>query len=198
MSSQTAAQRIVSERLRRSWLLFVWVLLLAPATAVHAEDFTVSNVTTRLTSHVYVMNAQVDFQFSQKALDALANGVPLTLQMDIEVQRKRSWLPDETVASLEQYYQLRYHALSHQYLVRNLNSGALYTYPSRESALDALGEIRDFPLLDAKLIDPKERYEIELRVKLDIESLPSPLRLLAYISPDWHLGSDWSTWSLQP
>jgi len=145
------------------------------------------------------MDAQVDFQFSQKALDALANGVPLTLEMDIEVHRKRSWmLPDETVATLEQNYQLRYHALSHQYLVKNLNSGAVYNFLSRENALQALGDIRNFPLLDAKLTKPEERYEIELRVKLDIESLPSPLRLLAYISPAWHLSSDWSTWSLQP
>lgn len=172
-------------------------LLLASA-LVCAEDFSIVKVETRLADQVYVMDAQVDYTFSARALEALGSGVPLTLRMDIEVQRQRSWLPDETIASLEQYYQLNYHALSHSYLVRNLNSGALYAYPSQQEAIASLGDLRDFPLLDANLISPDERYEVEVRIVLDIDALPSPLKLIAYVTPGWHLSSDWSAWSLTP
>lgn len=177
--------------------LLLLVLSLA-APLAQASDFAIRKVETRLDQQVYVMDAQVDFDFSKRSLEALDSGVPLTLRMDIEVQRKRSWLPDETIATLEQYYQLNYHALSHSYLVRNLNSGALYAYPTQEEAIASLGEMHDFPLLDANLISPKERYEVEVRILLDIDSLPSPLKLIAYVTPAWHLSSDWSAWSLQP
>ncbi len=177
--------------------LLLALLLLSGLTA-HASGFTVAELNTRLAEQVYVMDANVELEFSRRALEALASGVPLTLRMDIEVQRKRNWLPDETIATLEQYYQLTYHALSDNYLVRNLNSGALYVYPSRESAIQALGQIRSFPLLDANLIVPEANYLVEMRIELDIDSLPSPLKLIAYVFPDWHLSSAWSAWSLQP
>lgn len=178
-------------------LLLVLFLLLVPPLA-HADDFAITKVDTRLAAQVYVMDARVDYTFSNRALEALASGVPLTLRMDIEVERKRGWLPDVTIATLEQYYQLNYHALSQSYLVRNLNSGALYSYPSQQEAISSLGELRDFPLLDANLISPGERYEVEMRIVLDIDALPSPLKLIAYVTPGWHLSSDWSAWSLNP
>ena len=182
-------------RLRR-WLLAL-ALGLVPL-CVWAGEFTVRNADTNLVDGVYLLDAHVDYSFSREALKALDNGIPLTIRLDIEVQRKRSWWFDADVASLEQRYQLRYHAFSQQYLVRNLNSGALYTYPTLASAVEALGDIRDFPLLDEKLIKPREAYEVELRAYLDIEALPSPLRPLAYITPAWHLGSEWYKWSLTP
>lgn len=166
------------------------------AAPLHAEEFTVTSLQTRLQAQVYVMDAHVEYRFTKRALDAFGNGIPLTLQLDINVDRKRSWLPDETIASLQQLYQLRYHALSHQYMVRNINSGALYLYQSQAEAIDSLKEIANFPIIDANLIKGSERYEIELRIKLDTESLPTPLRLISYVTPDWHLSSDWTTWSL--
>ena len=177
-------------------LLLAFLLLAAPL--ARASDFAIKKVETHLAAQVYVMDAQVDYEFSKRALEALDSGVPLTLRMDIEVERKRGWLPDETIATLEQYYELNYHALSHSYLVRNLNSGAVYSYLTQQEAIESLGKLHNFPLLDAKLIAPGERYEIEMRIALDIDSLPSPLKLIAYVTPGWHLSSDWSAWSLKP
>lgn len=177
-------------------LLLFYLLAVAPL--AFADEFVINKVETRLSEQVYVMDAQVDYLFSNRALEALASGVPLTLRMDIKVERKRSWLPDETIATLEQYYQLNYHALSNSYLVRNLNSDALYAFPSQKEAITSLGNMRDFPLLDANLISPRERYEVEIRIVLDIDSLPSPLKLIAYVTPSWYLSSDWSAWPLQP
>ena len=40
------------------------------------------------------------------------------------------------------------------------------------------------------------RYQVKMRTFLDIESLPAPMRPLAYISSDWQLDSDWVSWPL--
>jgi Domain of unknown function (DUF4390) len=63
--------------------------------------------------------------------------------------------------------------------------------------LQALGQVRDFPLIDAYLLEQDERYVLQLGAYLDIESLPTPLRVLAYLNPDWHLSSEWYDYPLK-
>ncbi len=192
----TIPERATPARRGYSYLLFILGLLLA--TPLYAAEFFITGVNTRLQDNVYLLDAHVDYRFSNEALAALDNGVPLTLRLSIEIQRKRDWWLDATVANLEQRYRLQFHPLSHQFLLQNLNSGAFYAFQSLSTALDAMGTLSDFPLVDAQLIKKNENYEVLLQAALDIESLPSPLRPLAYITPAWRLNSDWYTWSLTP
>lgn len=171
---------------------------LTGAAAVQAEEFAIRSASTRLVDNVYMLSASLEYRFSDRALDALRSGVPLTIRLDIEVERSRSYWLDEEIASLQQRYQIQYHALSGQHVVRNLNSGAADAFPSLDSAISALGILVDLPLLDENLVDPDGQYEISLKAGLDIEALPSPLRPLAYLTPSWWHGSDWYSWSLKP
>ncbi len=182
----------------RVWGLCLFALLGLVSGVAHAARFEVHSASTSLVNQVYVLNAGISYEFSERALNALANGVPLTLRMDITIEHERNWWPDSTVAELEQRYQLQYHALSGLHVLRNVNSGASEVYPTLRGALYALGDVRDLPVIDEKLLDGDARYIISIRVQLDIESLPSPLRPFAYITPAWWLSSDWYTWSLRP
>jgi len=177
--------------------LIAALLLLLP-TAALADGIIINGIHTRLQESVYLLSANIDLRPTDEVLEALENGVPITILMEIEIQRKRKWWLDDDMAPLEQRYRLQYHALSHQYLLQNINSGAFYAFHTLHSALNAMGQLKDLPLLDKQLIQPDERYEVLLHAELDIEALPSPLRPLAYITPAWHLDSDWYTWSLKP
>lgn len=146
---------------------------------------------------VYLLDANIDYQFSHTAMEALRNGVPLIVLLDIKVEKKRSWWFNKTIADLQQGYLLLYHALTEKYIVNNLNSGAQNNYESLSTALDRLGQVKDLPILDAHLVNNDDRYIVRLRTRLDLESLPAPMRPLAYISSDWHLESDWYEWPLQ-
>ena len=194
---------LVLKSLRHSWLrlrnrLRLFAAALCLATNVYASDFFITDIHTHIEDGVYLLNADVDYRFGDETLQALSNGVPLTIHLTIEIDRVRNWWTDANIATLEQRYSLQYHALSHQYLLRNLNSGAFYSYPHYHAAVEALGSLRDLPLIDSKLILDNESYSASMRVELDIEALPSPLRPVAYITPAWRLRSDWYTWSLTP
>jgi Domain of unknown function (DUF4390) len=182
--------------IRRLLPLLLLACLCAGSMPSHAEDLVVESASTRLVNKVYLLNARIHYALSAKALDALYNGVPLTLELHIMVYRQRTLLWDEEVASLTQSYQLRYHALTEQYLVKNLNTESQQSYPTLSSALRALGRVHDFPMLDERLLEHGEKYIAYLRVRLDIESLPAPLRPLAYLSSGWRLSSDWYSWPL--
>lgn len=182
------------------WLrLFAITLCLAcPVQHAQASDFVISDIHTEVKEGVYLLDADIDYRFSDEALRALSNGVPLTIQLTLDIERLRKWWLNDEIATLQQRYSLQYHAFTHQYLLRNLNSGAFYSLPHYQAAVEALGTLRGLPLLDSKLMLPDEHYEVAMQVELDIEALPSPLRPVAYITPAWRLRSDWYRWSLTP
>ena len=160
------------------------------------QAFVIQQGETLLVEGVYHINASIDYQFSEEALSALKNGVPLIILMDIEVLRERNWWWDKEIATLEQGYLLIYHALSENFIIHNLNSGTQHNYSNLAAALGALGNLENLPVLDANLLDPSAQYVVRLKTHLDIESLPAPMRPLAYISSEWQLESDWYSWSL--
>jgi len=163
----------------------------------HAEGFNIISANTQLVKNVYQLEANIELNFSGDALEALRSGVPLIILLNIEVLKDRDWWWDKTIAELEQGYLLLYHALSEKYIIHNLNSGAQKNYVSLNAALHSLSNIREFPLIDKNLLEQGDNYYARIRTYLDIESLPAPMRPIAYISSQWQLESDWYSWPLE-
>lgn len=161
-----------------------------------SQQFSVRNAKTELVGEVYRLDAELEYAFSKAALTALGNGVTLTLVLDIEVYLPRRYMWDEDVATLEQRYEVQYQALGDQYLLRNLNSGSQFVYPSLSAALASIETIEQLPIIDSHLLDPDEHYMVRVRSRLDIDALPVPLQLKAYVSSDWWLSSGWYSWDL--
>lgn len=164
--------------------------------AVPAQGFTVQDVSTELDEDVYLMDAQIKYQFSAAAIEALDSGVPLTIELDIEVFQPRKWMWDDKIAGLKQRYRIAYHALTQQYVVTNLNSGAQSSYQNRNVAIHMMGNIRRLPILDRRLVKEDEHYMARMRASLVINELPAPLRTWAYLASEWRLSSEWYEWPL--
>jgi hypothetical protein len=146
---------------------------------------------------VYLLNATVDFELPEGARRAIRDGVPLTLEIEIEIQRGRRFWLDETVATLVQRYEVVFHALSERYLVRNLNSGEQASFATLDAALDFVRVIADLPILDRALLLDKYRYEFAVRANLDVRTMPDTLRFVLFWTDDWRQRSEWYRWSPQ-
>lgn len=183
----------------RAWLLLVgwaWLCLVPLVQAQESGYFTVRDVRSRLERGVFLLDANIDFRFSEEALGALHSGLPLVLRIEIRVEEERRWLWDESVAVLNQRSRLQFHALSDRYLVHNLNTDTRHSYTTLDDALYAVGVVRSFPMLDERLLDPGKTYFARMRATLDVEELPTPMRLWAYVSDQWRLDSEWYQWRL--
>ncbi len=178
----------------RAWLL---VFLLLPVPGLAAE-FEVTRLSTQLLDGSYVMDAEIDFRFSDKALEALQNGVPLTLQIQIQLRREGAWIWEKDELDVRLRYRIRYQALPSVYQVIDLQSKTQQSFVTRESALKALGKLPAFTLVKQEQLQSDRSYLLSLYSELDIEELPLPLRPLAYLTPAWNLSSEWGTWRLQP
>ena len=182
------------------WFAMVAVVVCILPTEVFADvepEFVVRSAGTVLVDKVYQLNANIHYRFSDEALDALDNGVPLVVELAINIERKRDYVWNETVASLRQRYELSYEALTQRYVVTNLNSGADNYYGSRATAIDALGNVSHLPILDAGLLSPDEHYIVNLQTSLALDALPVPMRVLGYFSSNWRISSEWVSWPLQ-
>ncbi|MGA7802674.1 MAG: DUF4390 domain-containing protein [Gammaproteobacteria bacterium] len=199
MTVRTEARRWSVPRLVAAAFILALGCIGAMRTAAAAEEagsFWVRSAHTVLSREVYRLDARIDFHLSTAALDALRSGVPLTIDIHMQAIELRGWLWNRVVADLHQYYQIQYHALSDRYLVKNLNTGLVDSHHSLEDALDEVGIIHGFPMLDERLLQPGGRYQGALQASLDIEALPTPMRVWAYVSSQWHLSTDWYTWPL--
>lgn len=174
------------------------LIAIAPLTAADArgQPFEIRSAESRLSQGVWYATALIDFRLSEDALAALDNGVVLTIELQIRLQRvRRFWLDKET-ATLQQRFQLSYHPLSERYVVRNVNSGEQDSFATLFSALNSMGRIVDLPIIDAALLGVGERYEISMRAVLDQNTLPGPLQVIAFWSSGFRLESDWYEWML--
>ena len=160
--------------------------------------FEVRSADLELKDGVYHLNARIDLPISEAVRRGLAEGVPLSLEVDLDIERVRQLLPNSRVAELTQRYHLQYNAVSARYILRNDNSGQQESLGTVDEAIEHLSEVHSLPVLDKSLIAPNRRYEASARAKIDFGTVPFTLRVLMFWVSDWHRETDWYAWTFQP
>lgn len=189
-------------RTARTLLLAAALVLGLPAAPGRADGlegrFEVRSAGLELRDGVYHLNVRMDLPVSDAVRRGLVEGVPLTLEIDLDIERIRQLLPNSRLAELTQRYHLQYNAVSGHYVVHNDNSGVQESFGSVDAALEALSEVRGVPVLDQALLASDRRYEANVRAKLDYGTVPFTLRVLMFWVNEWHRESDWYTWTFEP
>ena len=162
-----------------------------------AGYFEVRSASTRQVGGVHTLDARLQLVLSSEALEALSSGVPLTIELQLEVIRMRRFVWDDAEAELALRYELEYRPLSQRYLVRNLNSGDQDSFATLYSALNNLGRVQGLPVIDDALLEYGKDYRIRLRAMLNTQQYSAPLRLLFFWRDEWQLQSEWFEWLLE-
>lgn len=184
-----------SRGLPAAWLLCFLATFASPAFADTRVEVVTAAVD--LDEGVYELDARLDIKLPEQGRRAIEAGLTLKLDYQTEIARVRRYMPDAGVASLEQSYELSYHALSQRYLLRNLNTGEQYDYGTLPAALDRLSEVRGLPLLDSSLLEAGSTYEVRVRAVLTLRSAPDTLSWLLFWADDWSATSEWYAWTLR-
>lgn len=180
------------------------IVALAIAGSVSAQDpieregfFEVRSASTELVNGVRMLDARLQLVLSSEALNALNSGVPLTIELQMQLIRTRRFYLDSLDAELAVRFELEYSPLSQRYIVRNLNSGDQDSFATLYSALNNLGRIQRLPVIDESLLMPNKNYRARLRALLATEQYSAPLRLLFFWRGQWQLKSEWYEWTLE-
>lgn len=163
----------------------------------YAEGIDIQQTESFLKDGVYYLNAQINYRFSDEAIEALEHGVPLYIDITIKTEKERPYLWNKTVAQSTIYYRLEYHPLSQRYLLTELNRLSRSDFHYLNSALDSLGNITNWPIATEQDLSDEGNYHSLIRAKLDVNSLPASLRPIAFISSKWRLSSPWYEWIIK-
>ena len=149
-----------------------------------------------LTAIDLLLKVKSQITMSHEQEQMLLNGIPLTFVYDIRLQKKGFF--SQTAYQKEVRYLLFYHGLSKQFVVRDLETKKQHSYPILSLALLSISAPAEIVLgmKNSEGIILQE-YEGRARLWLDIEALPTPLRIPAYLSSNWWLSSNWFKWELK-
>ncbi|ESS71766.1 hypothetical protein MGMO_91c00170 [Methyloglobulus morosus KoM1] len=174
------------------------LLFLTPALAYPGNTgVIIKNAETSLLGDDYVLTADIDYQLSEKAIEALNNGVSLYWTYQFRIRKHRDFLWDNTLVEKSFRYRIQYHALLKMYRVSNESNGSVDNFSTLQAALDLLSTLRDYRLIEKIKISDKESYVAGMKITFERDALPLPLRPIAYTNSQWFLSSDWYLWPLK-
>lgn len=160
------------------------------------ESIVIRSVNTDIRENVLFLDANIDYVLSDRALAALYSGIHLEFQVEIKLSKNRRLWLDEEVARLTQDYLLTYNVLTERYSLQNINSRELSTFNNITSALNLLGRLSRFPVIDESLLDIEAVYFVEVRSLLKVEVNSSVLRFLSIFGSNISIESDWFEWQV--
>ncbi len=177
---------------------FFSLILLLVTSASCAKEFKITEVNARFTSQSLNVDALFELSLNEVVIDAIHNGIPVTLSTTIELYRPRRFYLDKRLAEWRFDYTLRYHSLTATYI---LESPFVTQDPSFSKLQSALQEISRFSfnteIVEETLPESTRGYYLNLNIGLDIDALPTPLQVVAFASPAWRLKSETYQWFAQ-
>lgn len=177
---------------------YMLLAVLSNGAGAVAAEFEVARLSVAEEKGRYLVDAEIDYRFPDEAMEALENGVPIVLEVHVQLRREGAWIWEKDRVDIRLRYEIRYLALASLYRITDLQTNTWQSFVTPQSAMSALGSIHRLPLIERASLKAGDRYTVSVESYLDIESLPLPMRPTAYLNPAWHLSSQRRTWRLEP
>ncbi len=141
------------------------------------------------------MQAKLAVKLNPTLEEALQKGVTLVFRTDFRLVEPRRWWFDAELVRDEMQSRLSYNFLLRRYLLES--NYQTHAYDRLDKALDGLGDIRAWSVLDKTQLRPGEQYRASLRMKLDLSQLSKPMQVNALASGKWALENPWYRWKVE-
>jgi hypothetical protein len=187
--SRTRAEHAATTELHPAVLRACVLLLLAALSwPLRADVIPTRSVEVRIVDDEVVLNAEFDLSLTETLEEALTRGVPLYFQLDAEIVRPRWYWFDEKVVQSTTQYRVSFQPLTRQYRVA---SGLLsQTFDTLAEVERLIGRVNARPIARLSELERGARYDVLVRLRLDINQLPKPFQVNALASREWQLASE--------
>jgi hypothetical protein len=170
-------------------ILYGLLVLSLFSSAARAEGIKIQSAELERVDNDWLLNATFKIDLTPGLEDAVQKGVVLYFQTEFDLTRSRWYWFDEKPALAQRQTRLSYQPLTQQY--RIASEGFSFSAKTIFEALQAVGSIGDWRVIDNNQIDPSKSYTAALRMTLDLSRLPKPFQVNALNNRDWNVTSDW-------
>jgi hypothetical protein len=178
----------MSRSVKQFLLLFLMVLGIF-STTVNAEGIKLKSFELEKADNDWLLNASFQIELSPGLEDAVQKGVVLYFQTEFDLTRSRWYWFDEKPALVQRQTRLSYQPLTQQY--RIASEGFTFSAKTMSEALQAVGSIGGWRVMEGSQLDPSKSYTASMRMSLDLSKLPKPFQVNALNNRDWNVSSDW-------
>ena len=178
----------MSRRIKQLLFLFLMVLGVF-STTVSAEGIKIKSFELEKADNDWLLNATFQIELSPGLEDAVQKGVVLYFQTEFDLIRSRWYWFDEKSALVQRQTRLSYQPLTQQY--RIASDGFTFSAKTMPEALQAVGSIGGWRVIEGSQLDPSKSYTASMRMSLDLSKLPKPFQVNALNNRDWNVSSDW-------
>jgi hypothetical protein len=168
-------------------------LISAPASA---EGIKLKSADLERVDNDWLLNATFQIELTPGLEDAVQKGVVLYFQTEFDLTRSRWYWFDEKPVLAQRQIRLSYQPMTQQY--RIASEGFTFSAKTMFEALQAVGSIGGWRVVDGSQIDPSKNYTAALRMALDLSKLPKPFQVNALNNRDWNVTSDWLRFPFLP
>lgn len=181
-------KRAMSQRIKQL-IFFCLMAVSIVSTAVHAEGIKIKSFEMEKVDGDWLLNTTFQIELTPGLEDAVQKGVVLYFQADFELMRARWYWFDEKTIFAQRQIRLSYQPLTQQY--RIASEGFSFSAKNLSEALQAVGTIGGWRVIEANQLDPSKSYAAGFRMFLDLSKLPKPFQVNALNNRDWNVSSDW-------
>ncbi len=185
----------MSQCIKQFTLCVLMALSLFSAVA-NAEGIKLKSAELERVDNDWLLNATFKIELSPGLEDAVQKGVVLYFQTEFDVTRSRWYWFDEKPALAQRLTRLSYQPMTQQY--RIASEGFTFSAKTIFEALQAVGSIGGWRVIDGSQIDASKSYTAALRMTLDLSKLPKPFQVNALNNRDWNVSSDWVRFPFLP
>jgi hypothetical protein len=164
--------------------------------AASAEGIKIKSAELERVDNDWLLNATFKIELTPGLEDAVQKGVVLYFQTEFDLTRSRWYWFEEKPAFAQRQTRLSYQPLTQQY--RIASEGFTFSAKTIFEALQAVGSVGGWRVIDNNQIDPGKSYTAALRMTLDLSKLPKPFQVNALNNRDWNVTSDWLRFPFSP
>jgi hypothetical protein len=185
----------MSQRIKQLLLCMLMILSLFSASAI-AEGVRLKSADLERADSDWLLNATFQIELTPGLEDAVQKGVVLYFQTEFDLTRSRWYWFDEKPVLAQRLTRLSYQPMTQQY--RIASEGFTFSTRTMFEALQTVGSIGGWKVIDINQIDPSKSYTAALRMTLDLSKLPKPFQVNALNNRDWNVTSDWVRFAFLP
>jgi len=180
-------------------LLCCWlVILLAPWPSAQAAGARITDIIVTQASDQLVVFATLEEAFTPDIEESIVNGVPTTFTYQLRLMRQRAFLPDAEVSALTVRQSVAYDLLKDEFqFVRDdgrRNSTRLTK--SYGEMKRWMAELTGVTLASRRLLQPEERYYVQVKAEIRSVSLVFPFNYLLFFVSFFNFDTPWAASSL--
>ncbi len=175
--------------------VFTFIFSTGLCTALE-NSIEIKDLTSSAADNQVKIQCEISYQLDDKVKEALRNGIEMTFRLEIELMQINTYWLDEKRATMTREFNVKYHALSKQYVMKQTGSDVEHIFPDLYSAFYFQRYLHNAVLSGFGRLQSDAQYYLRARARLVSEQLPLPLRIKSYLYSSWRPSSGWSVWPI--